>query len=321
MNAETGEIYWSYIIGHDGPPEHVGEYDVISSPAVVGERVYIGSGDSWTYPEGDSHVYCFNAFTGNLIWKYPTNDSVYSSPAVYCGKVYVGSYDENVYCLDASTGDLIWNKELNGTVWCSPTVDNGKVYVGNRERIIPRSDSIFYCLDANTGDLIWRYPAIDSGDEIGSIMSSPALAYGNVYIGTEEPDGSVYCLDADTGALKWTYETGGDIHHSSPAVAAGMVYIGSWATDIGVGEPGYLHCLNAHTGDRIWEYPDAPNGYHSSSPVIAYGMVFTAADNIIYAFDSTMFIIPEPTAMVTTILMFSALASVYFIKKTKLRSK
>lgn len=272
LDARTGRIYWSYIVGQYGPPDKVGQYNVISSPAVVGGRVYIGA--------GDSYVYCFSAFTGSLIWNYSTNGAVDSSPAVCCGKVYVGSSDENVYCLDAGMGEFIWSKELNGSVWCSPTVVNGRVYVGNR------GDGVVYCLDAETGDLLWPYP--ESGS-IGSIMSSPAVALGNVYIGTESPDGRLYCVDANTGAFRWKYNTTGDIHHSSPAVSREKVYIGSWGSDHD--DPGYTHCVNAITGEFIWKYPSAPHGYHSSSPTIAHCMVFTAGDKFIYGFSGP----PTPT--------------------------
>jgi glucose dehydrogenase len=55
--------------------------------------VYIGS--------SDANLYALNATTGALVWSYPTNQFVYSSPAVADGVVYVGSGDHNVYALDA----------------------------------------------------------------------------------------------------------------------------------------------------------------------------------------------------------------------------
>jgi eukaryotic-like serine/threonine-protein kinase len=49
------------------------------------------------------------------------------------------------------------------------------------------------------------------------INSSPAVAGGVVYVGS----------DAASGTKKWAYPTGGDIGYSSPAVANGVAYIGS----------------------------------------------------------------------------------------------
>ena len=54
--------------------------------------------------------------------------------------------------------------------------------------------------------------------------SSPAIAGGNVYVGSE--DYSIYCFNASTGAKKWSYATG-NIVDSSPAIVNDILYIGS----------------------------------------------------------------------------------------------
>ena len=54
------------------------------------------------------------------------------------------------------------------------------------------------------------------------INSSPAVANGVVYVGSE--DFYVYALDAKTGAKLWSYAT---CYVSSPTVANGVVYVGS----------------------------------------------------------------------------------------------
>src|SRR5208283_256483 len=54
-----------------------------SSPVVVGDVVYVGS--------GDGNVYGLDASTGAILWSYATGSSVDSSPAVASGVVYVGT--------------------------------------------------------------------------------------------------------------------------------------------------------------------------------------------------------------------------------------
>ena len=56
------------------------------------------------------------------------------------------------------------------------------------------------------------------------MVSSPAVANGVVYVGSE--DNNVYALNAKTGAKLWSYSTGSFVE-SSPAVANGVVYVGS----------------------------------------------------------------------------------------------
>jgi outer membrane protein assembly factor BamB len=58
----------------------------------------------------------------------------------------------------------------------------------------------------------------------GAVQSSPAVANGVVYIGSD--DFKVYALNAKTGAKLWSYLTGNKVD-SSPAVSNGVVYVGS----------------------------------------------------------------------------------------------
>lgn len=58
----------------------------------------------------------------------------------------------------------------------------------------------------------------------GPIFSSPAVANGKLFIGSE--DHMLYCLNASIGTSVWNYTTSGLID-SSPSVAYGNIYIGS----------------------------------------------------------------------------------------------
>jgi len=98
---------------------------------------------------------------------------------------------------------------------------------------------------AGEGDLIWSYQTW------ADIYSSPAVAYGRVYVGGQ--DNCVHCLDAETGSLLWSYTTGGRVD-SSPAVAYGKVFVGSndhniYCLDAGEAEgwPMFKHDMK-HTG-------------------------------------------------------------------------
>ena len=70
-----------------------------------------------------------------------------------------------------------------------------------------------------------------------AIYSSPAVANGMVYIGSD--DHNVYALNAATGAKLWNFATLFSVF-SSPAVANGVVYAGS--------SDGDVYALDARTG-------------------------------------------------------------------------
>jgi len=76
---DTNNIIWTF-----GSDEH---FDY-SSPVVADEKLYIGS---WfTQEEGSlGRVYCIDAMTGLYIWDQTINGSVYSTPAVVDGKLYM----------------------------------------------------------------------------------------------------------------------------------------------------------------------------------------------------------------------------------------
>ena len=98
---------------------------VVSSPAVGGGIIYIGS--------DNSAVYAFNATNGVQIWNHSITPvfPVYSSPAVADGVVYVGSMNGNMYALNATNGIQIWSYTTGGPVASSPAVLDGVVYIGS----------------------------------------------------------------------------------------------------------------------------------------------------------------------------------------------
>ncbi len=74
---------------------------------------------------------------------------------------------------------------------------------------------------AAEGEKVW---GIDSG--YGSILSSPTVSGGYVYVGSEypgpsTPNNKLHCLNATTGDKVWDYPTGDGVL-SSPAVSGGV---------------------------------------------------------------------------------------------------
>ena len=102
-----------------------------STPAVVGNRVWIG-GD-------DGRLHCVDAQNGKQIWTYNTGAAVWSSPCVVDGRVLFGSRSTYFYCLDAKSGRLIWRIKTDGQIISTPCIVNGTVWIGT-------SSGSFYCI-------------------------------------------------------------------------------------------------------------------------------------------------------------------------------
>jgi outer membrane protein assembly factor BamB len=300
-----GDKVWSFVEGHfDG--SFIG-----SSAAIVNGVVYVGS--NWNnnptqYPYGSGNIYAFNAGTGAKIWNYSTKSSVYSSPAVV-GNIMIIGLGSDVCAFDASTGTKIWSFPTGGTVNSSPNVVDGVVYVGSW-------DDNVYALNASNGEKLWNFTVysntvLKDTQNGGAIESSPAVADGAVYVGSD--DGNLYALNASTGAKLWNYTTSyqltwtvGNQVTSSPAVSGGVVYVGS------VG--GNIYAFNATTGAKIWSYYTGPSvafggGYWhgvQASPAVDYGMVYVGSvDGYMYALNAST---GKPTWEVKTGAVLSSAA-------------
>jgi len=206
-------------------------------------------------------VVAVNAATGRTRWSRKIRSRVESSPLLDAGRLYFGSEDGTVYALRASDGALRWRYKASGAVKGGLALKDGKLFFGDyggKVQAIRQAD----------GHRLWRSNSAGStlGLRAGRFYSTPAVAYGRVYVGSL--DGFVYSFGARNGKLAWRHKTGGFVY-SSPAVAsvggAGpTVYIGSY--------DGKLYALNAQSGKVRWARNSG--GRISGSPSVIGDLVF-----------------------------------------------
>jgi outer membrane protein assembly factor BamB len=122
---------------------------------------------------------------------------------------------------------------------------------------------------------VWSYQIKQSDDYDISIGASPAVANGYLYINNDV--GSFYCLNASTGTPIWSGK--GCPSYSSPAIDNGYVY----TSLIGVTNTSAIIAYNASTGDQMW----ARDGGIGTSFAVANGVVYTSADEQVFAFNTS----------------------------------
>jgi len=205
-------------------------------------------------------VYCINS-NGGIVWQHPTGELMKCTPALYDNKIYVFS-SEKVYCLNQANGAEIWQYDpaFLSAAEGAPSVINNKVYVSTKNALL--------CLDAqgNGGgstDLLWSY--IAQGSSITGI-TSPALAYGNVYIGLFDGDyenENLVCLNQENGQEVWTHQFEEKVSFAiaaTPVIASEKLYIGTgFDFDEPMFEDFFVYCVDAlgngdGTTDVIWQY-------------------------------------------------------------------
>jgi outer membrane protein assembly factor BamB len=246
VNSDTGAIKWKFATEGERRFEAKGlhgmqprnqtiadPFDIyLSSPVVVQNAVYFGS--------GDGNLYSVNTSSGELNWKFKTGDVIHASPAYANGLIYFGSWDSYFYAVDAANGKERWRFHggedplLHNQVGfqSSPAVVDGVVYTGCR-------DSNVYALDATTGKEKWR-----CFNELSWVNSSPAVVKGRVFFATS--DSSLFrIVDAATGK-ELVRQQDKAYMFSSPAVVENTVLIGVLN--------GTLVARDLKSGDLLWDY-------------------------------------------------------------------
>ena len=113
--------------------------EVIATPVIYNNRVYIGNGQDPEHGEGVGHFYAIDATkrgditeTGR-IWHYGEIHRTISTAAIADGLVYISDFSGYLYCLDAETGEPYWVHDTLASIWASPFVADGKVYLGDED--------------------------------------------------------------------------------------------------------------------------------------------------------------------------------------------
>jgi len=99
-----------------------------------------------------------------------------------------GFSEKATYCFDAKTGDLIWRTQVDDGIgeWrCSPAYADGLLFVGQTENM---NYTTLHALNASTGEIVWSYPAGGSspavaGGMVFTIGSGKVYAFGRGGVG------------------------------------------------------------------------------------------------------------------------------------------
>ncbi len=181
-------------------------FDRANYVSVVGNSVFFGS-------SSDDIVCSRNLETGEEQWVFFTEGPVRFAPTVFQGKVYAGADDGYVYCLDAASGGLIWKYKANSqkdmivgngrmiSVWpvrTSIIVQNNTVFFG--AGIFPLEGVYLGALQADRGTVIWQKTISDSPQ--GYLLS----AANSLFLPTGNTNPAVY--SAVTGEKRGSFSQG-----------------------------------------------------------------------------------------------------------------
>jgi outer membrane protein assembly factor BamB len=224
-----------------------------SSPAWADGRIFIA-----TLEPGS--ITALDAKTGKRIWKKRLPSRAESSPIVVKGVVYFGSEDGTVYAYRAKDGGKVWTYHAAGAVKAALAYSKGNLYFGDYAGSVT-------ALRAKTGARLWSTGTSGASfGRSGHFYSTPAVAYGRVYVGNT--DSFVYSFVASSGGLAWRHGTGSYVY-AAPAVGSvrrlgPSVFIGSY--------DGNFYALDAKSGDVHWTHHDG--GRISGAPTVVGDIVY-----------------------------------------------
>jgi outer membrane protein assembly factor BamB len=201
--------------------------------AIQGTPIIDGNVAIVTLSNTDLSLVAFNLSEGKAQWRMEYGD-IEASPLLHNKKIFAGNVEGAFYCVDLTTGAQLWKFELPDNakrkgIRSSAAGSDVSITFG-------ADDGYLYALDAERGIQMWRH---NTG---ASVVGSPCIANGNVYVGNL--GGTVCCVDLHSGKTRWQFEAGASIY-ASPSFADSKIFIGTTS--------GMMYALDATTGALVWK--------------------------------------------------------------------
>jgi len=101
LRISDGSILWKHFLDR-------GEESYLTAPAPANNKVYVGT--------SDGYLSVLQGTDGELLWKFQTYSTRFSTPIVENGIVLVGANDGYVYALQETNGNLLWRTFVSQTL-------------------------------------------------------------------------------------------------------------------------------------------------------------------------------------------------------------
>jgi outer membrane protein assembly factor BamB len=157
-----------------------GPSEIIATPVVYKNRVYISVGQNPEQGEGAGSLVCINPSDAGpssptrIVWSYTKIGRSISTVAIAGDLLFAADFDGKLHCLNPDTGEAYWAHDTEARIWGSPLLADGKVYLGNEQ------GDIVILAASKERKLINKF------NFDGAIYSTPIAANQTLFIATDK---------------------------------------------------------------------------------------------------------------------------------------
>ena len=137
--ALTGKKLWEFDTNPKDSVWPKTRNEVISTPVIFENIVYISNGQDPEHGEGVGHAYAIDATKrGDItesgrLWHFDKIRRSISTAAIKDGLIYLADFSGFLHCLDLKTGKPYWTHDMFAAIWGSPMIIDDKVYLGDED--------------------------------------------------------------------------------------------------------------------------------------------------------------------------------------------
>jgi len=168
----TGKKLWEFDLNPKESLWPKTRNEVIATPVIYDNVVYIANGQDPEHGEGVGHLYAIDGTkrgditqTGRL-WHYDKIRRSISTAAIKDGLIYYPDFSGFFHCLDIKTGQPVWTHDMFAAMWSSPLIADGKIYLGDEDGdvVIMQPGRVKKVLtEVNMGTAVYSTPITANG--------------------------------------------------------------------------------------------------------------------------------------------------------------
>lgn len=185
FEIKTGKRLWEFDLNPKDSVWPKTRNEVISTPIIIDNVVYIANGQDPEHGEGVGHLYAIDGTkrgdisptlskdgkespnpNSGQIWHYTDIRRSISTGALFNGLLFYSDFSGFLHAVDAKTGKQVWKHDMFAAIWGSPMVIDGRVYLGDEDgdvTILNADRTMKVVAEHNMGSSVYSTPVPANG--------------------------------------------------------------------------------------------------------------------------------------------------------------